>query len=429
MNLKLVNHASLLIEAGNVRILTDPWPSGKIFDNGWSLIEESNLPEDHEYNYVWVSHEHPDHFTPWVFALKRIKSNKKILLQKRDDDHKLKNFFLSKGHEVIEITNDGIEVEGVMIKGGTNKSFDSWLSTTFNDITILNLNDCVAFHSKEEIQDIKNIVGNIDVLATQFSFANWTGNIGDNELPMKARKETFRSLKDIFDVLQPKEIIPFANFSYFSHEENHYLNKNSISIRNLIDEFPNETFHVLRKLDTWSKDTTNKENDMRCLYWENKTKHAMSKEKTKTNTVQLEELFSEFYKMKTSLLVRNNLGRLRNELIWHQAYSSSSIYLQDLDVSIDYNIFEDIKVIKKDKSDCDVSMSSESLYNVMKNMWGFGTLMINGRFQANYKTFNNFVLQTRLYYMNNIGKFFPKNVTVRDIKNSNSLVKQLLELE
>ena len=143
MNFKLVNHASLLIEAGHAKILTDPWPSGKIFDSGWSLIEESSLPEEHEYDYVWISHEHPDHFTPWVFGLKRIKSNKKILLQKRDDDHKLKNFFLAKGHNVIEITNTGVEVEGVILKGGTNKSFDSWLSVTYHGKTILNLNKII----------------------------------------------------------------------------------------------------------------------------------------------------------------------------------------------------------------------------------------------------------------------------------------------
>lgn len=38
-----------------------------------------------------------------------------------------------------------------------------------------------------------------------------------------------------------------------------------------------------------------------------------------------------------------------------------------------------------------------------------------------------FTTQTRFYYMNNIGKFFPENIKLSDIKDSNSLVKNLLE--
>ena len=131
--------------------------------------------------------------------------------------------------------------------------------------------------------------------------------------------------------------------------------------------------------------------------------------------------------MKNYLYDKNDMDLLSNELSTKD-FNPSLIYLTDLNISVRYCIFSDLDVVEVDKELCDIKMSSESLNNVMKNAWGFGTLMVNGRFQANYKTFDNFVNQTRLYYMNNIGKYFPKDVKIGDITNSPSLVKKIVSL-
>jgi L-ascorbate metabolism protein UlaG (beta-lactamase superfamily) len=38
MNIKFINHASVMFDLGEVRILTDPWYQGLVFNDGWSLL-------------------------------------------------------------------------------------------------------------------------------------------------------------------------------------------------------------------------------------------------------------------------------------------------------------------------------------------------------------------------------------------------------
>ena len=62
MHIKFVNHSSLIISCNGINILSDPWLFGDIFCNGWSLISKSCNINWNDINYVWISHEHPDHF-------------------------------------------------------------------------------------------------------------------------------------------------------------------------------------------------------------------------------------------------------------------------------------------------------------------------------------------------------------------------------
>ena len=131
--------------------------------------------------------------------------------------------------------------------------------------------------------------------------------------------------------------------------------------------------------------------------------------------------------MTSRLSQGNDLQDLKKRLLPLNTYRASFVFLEDLGFSVRYDMFNRLEAVDKTLEECDVSMSSESLYNVMKNKWGFGTLMINGRFQANYGSFHHFVLQTRLYYMNNIGKKYPKHISLEEISSSDSLVKKLVE--
>ena len=69
--IKLINHASIFLSNGKKSILTDPWYSGSVFDGGWKLLYENKVSEIvkilNETNYIWISHEHPDHFSVSFF--------------------------------------------------------------------------------------------------------------------------------------------------------------------------------------------------------------------------------------------------------------------------------------------------------------------------------------------------------------------------
>ena len=178
---------------------------------------------------------------------------------------------------------------------------------------------------------------------------------------------------------------------------------------------PNDEWHIS---DSWHK------NEENIQFWTDQSKKTSERVHTKTNIFSYDKLLESFKVMKSKLHTSNDMKNFANKV---GKLKPSTIYVSDLDMCVSYDILSDFKRIYAQKEDCDVHMSSESLYNVMKNAWGFGTLMINGRFQANYESFGNFVSQARLYYMNNIGKTFPSSVKAEEITNSSSLVNKLVE--
>src|SRR5687768_14953391 len=69
--IEFVNHASVLLSDGQTGVLTDPWYFGATFHMGWSLLAESDDAYIREVlsrtTHIWISHEHPDHFSPPFF--------------------------------------------------------------------------------------------------------------------------------------------------------------------------------------------------------------------------------------------------------------------------------------------------------------------------------------------------------------------------
>ena len=69
-----LNHASFMIETNESITLVDPWYFGKIFNNSWSLLKDTDDSQiDYsKVKYISISHEHPDHLH-WA-TLKHIRS-------------------------------------------------------------------------------------------------------------------------------------------------------------------------------------------------------------------------------------------------------------------------------------------------------------------------------------------------------------------
>ena len=149
---RLLNHASVKITIDDTSILSDPWYEGSVFHKGWKLIHEVPQNEYLKYlektDYIYVSHEHPDHFSPAFFLDKNIKSlivknNTKILFQETKD-RRVVNFLKKNGYEVIEALNNSYvslknNIKIKIIKFGY---VDSALIVEGSKHKILNLNDC-----------------------------------------------------------------------------------------------------------------------------------------------------------------------------------------------------------------------------------------------------------------------------------------------
>ena len=65
MNCKLLflNHASFIIDDSISITIIDPWFFGRIFNNSWELLKETDdsVIDYSRLKYISISHEHPDH--------------------------------------------------------------------------------------------------------------------------------------------------------------------------------------------------------------------------------------------------------------------------------------------------------------------------------------------------------------------------------
>ena len=65
------NHAGILIEHGEISLLSGPWYQGDAFHKGMSLLHElkDNEIADllNKVTHLWISNEHPDHFLIMFF--------------------------------------------------------------------------------------------------------------------------------------------------------------------------------------------------------------------------------------------------------------------------------------------------------------------------------------------------------------------------
>ena len=236
MRLEWVNHASYIIQHEDFKLLVDPWIEGSAFNNGWDLISDTKqtCEELSNVNYIWISHEHPDHYQTAFFLDKNVKKiiidrKVKILFQ-NTKDKRVVNFLRKQELEVSELDSNGKidlsdDLKVQIIKCGF---YDSALSINTANLKILNLNDC-PLRSQEEIKKFRKNYGTFDILLSQFSYAAWKGGTKNKIYRKKAAEEKLENLENQSRILNCKSVIPFASFVYFSNELNVYMN-DSINI-------------------------------------------------------------------------------------------------------------------------------------------------------------------------------------------------------
>jgi UDP-MurNAc hydroxylase len=183
MRITFLGHAGFLVETESAILVADPWlsPSGA-FDASWfqfprnhqlaALVQEK-LADGSKSRYLYVSHEHKDHF------------DKSFLdsIQCRDFTVVLPHFQRKAlaeamaGYQCRDLVLADHQAE-IPISGGTLKLYlddselnrDSAILLKADGQAFLNLNDC---RITDALPVIRREEGAVDVLAMQFSGANW----------------------------------------------------------------------------------------------------------------------------------------------------------------------------------------------------------------------------------------------------------------
>lgn len=224
MKIRFINHASFIMECAGRTILCDPWTIGKAFNKGWALLSPSAPVDYSKIDYLWVSHQHPDHFN--FPTLKSIPSEDRLrmtVLYQRHASPKIVNVFKKMGfanvrelplHRWIRLQPD------IELFCGSVGSMDSFLGVRSEGEMVLNLNDCFMSHA--HTRHIRRLVGRPSILFSQFSFGGRIGNYADDT---HAAENKIEDLKFRVELFQPEFTIPFASFIYFCNEENSWTNK------------------------------------------------------------------------------------------------------------------------------------------------------------------------------------------------------------
>jgi hypothetical protein len=414
--IEFVNHASVIISGEKTKVLSDPWYSLSAFHDGWNLIYE-NSDEDivkvlEKITHIWISHEHPDHFSISFFKKYKelIRTKKiKILFQETKDKRVIK-FLKHLNLEITELKNEKSYKldENYFITCVKSGFYDSALIFNVDGLKIFNLNDC-PIESHDDIKRFKKKFGICDVLLTQFSYAAWKGNKSSEEWAKNAAQNKINIIKNQANILNPKTVIPFASFIKFSNTKNSHLNKNSNSPDQIIKKIDKDKIKIvfLRPYEEQNLSKIEQDEDS-LVFWRNEIIKSNKKQLNMyKKRVNLDELNFSFLKYKKRIFDRNSylMIKLISLVPYISPFEKIVIYVEDIKKSIIFNFFSD-KLITTEL-DYDISLSSESLDFIFNNSFGFDTLTVNGCFETGNK--NGFEKATKLLAienLNNLGIYF-----------------------
>jgi hypothetical protein len=388
MRLEWVNHASFVLHHGSVRLISDPWLSGTAFANSWDLLSRTRFqPEDFEsITHIWISHEHPDHFSPATLRSipEAARARITVLTQPTRDRRVLRFCVGLKFRDVVELPiGEWFELgPDVQVMCQPEKLDDSWLAVRAGDETLLNLNDCLVGMAEELLQ-IKQQVGHpVDVLLGQFSFASWIGNRDDEATHRRAARESRERILLQTRTIAPRWVIPFASFVWFCHEENTFMNAAANRVADIVAQLRLETSAVpivMYPGDSWQlgsqHDPTPQALQRYKEDYASLPRRPMEKAQPRSET-ELQEMARKYCRGLLTfhgwpLRLASLLGRVPGTSIWLKDRSSAVLLslrgLTRVDLS---------------PADCDMAMTTDALASVLQNYWGGMTLVISGRFDV-----------------------------------------------
>ncbi len=337
----LINHACLLFEWKNFRLITDPWIEGPVFLGSFinyppNQIRASELPK---IDAVWISHEHSDHLNE--YSLSFFDKNVPIYVPNYDNK-RLENILKKYGFKNISSLNNG-ETKNLSdeIKITSYYSGSVWKDSIqfiqFGNFKILNLNDA-GFNWK-----IKDDHVNVDIVCAQFTGPGssyplaWT-NLNTNQkrsIIIKTNEGYLKWLKQIADITKTKYLLPFANFNEIYHPELiHYLAKKPLNTINDVKKtFDGKDIEVLDLLPGES--------------WDGNFSRIPNREKFFDNDFKLNYLKEKFEQDNESKIPEDEYNILDDEIkTYFENFSNSFLATQVGGYSIRL-IIKDISVRKE----------------------------------------------------------------------------------
>jgi UDP-MurNAc hydroxylase len=379
MQLTWVNHASFVVRHGPVNLICDPWIEGPTFNNGWQLFSPTRFTYDDfaGITHIWFSHEHPDHFNPPNLRKipEEIRKKITVLFHETKDKRVIKvcEKFGFKVQELPEAKTVEIGPD-FRIVCGRQGLLDSWNAIFAEGKTLLNMNDCV-FGEPGGLEGVRDAVGKVDVLFTQFSYANWVGNPGDVASHRQHAERKRDEIKRQADLFRPKQLVPFASYVFFCHDDNFFMNDsvNHISsIQPWVSKELGIPCLVFYPGDVWEVGF-NWESSSAVEKYEADLMRALQSTPLRAATVSLETLQAAANEYVAQCEKKNNPLLLRT-------LKPAVARLSDLGKDVEISFRRGVQPVENRTPD--IILSSDSLLYCLKTDWGGDTLAVNGRYEV-----------------------------------------------
>ena len=404
--IKFINHAGILISSKTINLLVDPWTRGGAFNDSWSLVSKSGNINYKKLTHVWISHEHPDHFS--VYDVKKIiKLNSKVIfIFQYTKDKRLISFIEKLGGITVERKNNELYFfnDHDYIRIINCGSIDSLSIIKIDNKVIVNMNDCIVGN---EIRKLTNAISSLKVncLLTQFGYASFISNKDKKIERRKAAEIKLSQIEEQINFFQPEYVIPFASFIYFSHKENFYMNKQQNTLEKVRDTivkkgaipiilYPNDIFSFTKK--DISKAIKSYKYDFKNIKPKNYNK------KVAINIlIHKANLYLDRMKKFHGYYVYTYLNLISNLYIFlgRNKFNKIILFISDLSIKVEFSYLHGLNIISSHTKP-DISLSSQSLEYIFDFDWGMDSLIVNARFEIS----NNMskTLLQRIFLLGNL---------------------------
>lgn len=412
LNIQFYTHACFSVENEEAILLSDPYLKGTAFNDGWDLIVDDVVFErfSEKKLFIYYSHEHPDHFSiPFLKSINKDMRKDVTIIYQKTKDGRVKSFLENQGFPVMEVKNKSRThiSKDFFITVGQVPFYDSWALIEVNGKKILNANDCIL-ETPDRVQDIKGVTNSVDILFTQFSYANWVeGGSSDGTSRALLAKEKLLRIKMQSDVLKPDFIVPFASMVRFCHFENSYMNDEINTPEETVQFISNNTNSnpfLMVPYENWDG-TRTKNNQSAIDFWKTAYKKALNRPLLQPKKIyEVSEINSSCEEMRQRVAKHNNRV-LIFLLDVFGLLPSQNIKITDLNCYVNFNWRRGLDIINIKTNQQYVEMTSESLYFLFKFDFGIDTLNVNARFNGSLEEKKSLIRTFSPLALNNTGRY------------------------
>ena len=237
MLLRTFGHACLTIEEkiGKPLLVTDPWLVGSCYFNSW-FLENYPLKADMEYlletEFVYFTHEHPDHFHPETISLF---SQKTKMIVPNYPTKTMKTSLEEYGFQVIEVEklkwkklSEFVSILFIPVIGE-----DSILLIKTGTVLAINQNDAPL--SRANIKRINTLKNNLNIQTTVLlrSYSNASSLnsffIENERVKVLDKNDFIERVKNTCTDMLVDYYIPFASQAVFLHQSSKWANAYRVS--------------------------------------------------------------------------------------------------------------------------------------------------------------------------------------------------------